>query len=79
MTLRSTDQERLKSQIASRQDTMQESVISDRMVPVLSSINEIGFIEKGTGKHQSNTIYGSDGVSPCVNAVNYKEPIKILE
>lgn len=38
----------------------------------------MGFIEKGTGQHQSNTVYGIDGISPCLNAVNYKEPIKVV-
>ena len=37
------------------------------------------FIDKGTGQHQSNTVYGSNGVSPCLNAVNYKEPLKTVE
>lgn len=39
---------------------------------------EIGFIEKGTGKHQSNTVYSKDGISPCLNSVNYKEPVKVM-
>lgn len=55
-----------------------ESVICDQTEPVLSRVNEVGFIEKGTGKHQSNTIYSADGISPCLNAVNYKEPIKVV-
>lgn len=42
-------------------------------------INELGYIEKGTGQHQSNTVYGNDGVSPCLAAVNYKEPIKTVK
>jgi len=41
-------------------------------------VQDLGFIEKGTGKHQSNTIYGIDGVSPCLNAVNYKESVKAV-
>ena len=38
-----------------------------------------GFIDKGTGIHQSNTVYDSDGVSPALNACDYKSPIKIIE
>lgn len=33
------------------------------------SVKELGFIDKGTGKHQSNTVYDKDGLSPCVCAV----------
>ena len=43
------------------------------------SSSAIGFMEKGTGQHQSNTVYRTDAPSPCLNAVNYKEPVKILE
>lgn len=28
----------------------------------------LGHIEKGTGKHQSNIVYGVNGLSPCVTA-----------
>ena len=60
---------------------MQEitKVLTTSVQTELSSVKSLGFIEKGTGQHQSNTIYGSDGVSPCLNSVNYKEPIKIVE
>lgn len=43
------------------------------------SVRELGFIEKGTGKHQSNTVYGSDELSPTITAVSYKEPLKVIE
>lgn len=79
LTLPSTNQEELKSQTVSRQDTMPESVISKQMEPVLLNVNELGFIEQGTGKHQSNTVYGTDGICPCEYSVQYKEPFKILE
>lgn len=42
-------------------------------------MKQLGFIEKGTGKHQSNTVYGSDGLSPTLSAVDYKEPVKVIE
>lgn len=31
-------------------------------------IKEIGYIEKGTGKHQSNVVYSAGGVSPTLTA-----------
>jgi hypothetical protein len=43
------------------------------------SVRELGFIEKGTGKHQSNTVYGSNELYPTITAVFYKEPIKVIE
>lgn len=56
-------------------------LIEDGMIPrqYLSSINELGFIERGTGKHQSNIVYGSNGICPCEYAGQYKEPFKVLE
>lgn len=46
---------------------------------VQSKVKDVGFLERGTGKHQSNTVYGTDGVSPCLYAGQYKEPFKIVE
>ena len=34
----------------------------------LCNIIEVGFIEKGTGKHQSNIVYSSEGIAPTVCA-----------
>lgn len=31
-------------------------------------IEELGYLEKGTGKHQSNTVYSTGGVSPTLTA-----------
>ena len=42
-------------------------------------VSKLGFIDKGTGEHQSNMVYRSNGISPCMNAVDYKAPTKILE
>lgn len=44
-----------------------------------SSVKEIGYIEKGTGQHQSNTIYDADGVAPTIcSAEAHKSPYKVL-
>ena len=42
-------------------------------------INKIGFLEKGTGEHQSNQVFDKEGICPCVYAGVWKEPFKILE
>ena len=38
----------------------------------------MGYLEKGTGKHQSNMVYGSKGICPTIAHVDYKEPKKIV-
>lgn len=30
--------------------------------------SELGYLERGTGKHQSNIVYSVGGVSPCITA-----------
>lgn len=41
----------------------------------LSKIIEVGFIEKGTGKHQSNIVYSVNGIAPTVCAAfSVKQP-----
>lgn len=40
------------------------------------SVQELGFIERGTGKHQSNTVYGSDELSPTLTAASRKDPLQ---
>lgn len=38
-------------------------------------IKELGHIEKGTGKHQSNVVYSTSGISPTICAVlGVKQP-----
>ena len=39
---------------------------------------QVGYIEKGTGKHQSNTVYDGENIAPTLAASDYKEPVKIL-
>ena len=79
MTLLLTSQEKLKQQTVFPQEQTVASATTDRKEVGLSSVNEIGFIERGTGQHQSNTVYGTDGICPCEYSVQYKEPFKILE
>jgi DNA (cytosine-5)-methyltransferase 1 len=38
---------------------------------------KIGYIEKGTGEHQTNQVFGKDGLSPCIDACQYKQPYKV--
>ena len=44
-----------------------------------SSVNLRGFLDKGTGKHQSNMIYDSSGLSRCLNASDYKSPMAFID
>ena len=46
---------------------------------VAEYVNGLGYIEKGTGKHQSNMVYSTDGLMPSEYAVQYKEPMKVVE
>ena len=79
LTSQLTSQEELKSQTVLPHEQTEEFQITDKKEVELSSINELGFIERGTGKHQSNIVYGSDGICPCEYAGQYKEPFKVLE
>lgn len=44
-----------------------------------TSVNSVGFLDKGTGKHQSNTVYDSHGLGRCLNACDYKSPTAIVD
>ena len=61
----------------SKHDTTLESQTYKQMVA--GCVNGLGFIEKGTGQHQSNMVYGTDGLLPSKYAVQYKEPMKVVE
>lgn len=41
--------------------------------------DKIGFIEKGTGEHQSNAVYNARGLSRCLDATDYKHKQMLLE
>jgi len=79
LTLPLTSQEKSTQQIAFPQELTEELVTIDKREVELLSVNELGFIERGTGQHQSNTVYSTDGICPCEYSVQYKEPFKILE
>lgn len=78
MTEQSAIQKNVLFQTASQQDKTEEYLIRGRLEMLSQRINEVGFIDKGTGQHQSNTIYSDNGCCPCLNAVNHKEPIKVV-
>ena len=67
-----------KYQTVSQQDTIVEYQTNSRLELLSRRVNKVGFIDKGTGQHQSNTIYSDNGCCPCLNAVNHKEPIKVV-
>lgn len=51
------------------------------VVEVKKMVNEIGFWDNGTGKHQSNTVYSENGVSPSITTINGggTQQIKVLD
>lgn len=57
----------------------EESVTTSKKEEGLLNVSELGFIDRGTGQHQSNTVYGTDGVCPCQYSVQWKDPFKIIE
>lgn len=71
---------RENQEIANSITTLNGSRVTDTFITNLAIKNaqQIGYIEKGTGQHQSNTIYYGENISPCLNASDYKEAIKIL-
>ena len=50
-------------------------------VKIMIEVNELGHIEHGTGKHQSNTVYGTDGMIPAITTIDGggTQQIKIME
>ena len=43
-----------------------------------SSVNCMGFVDNGTGKHQSNMVYSKNGLSRCIDATDYKHSQRIV-
>lgn len=62
MTPRQTIQGQKQLRTASQQESQLESENTQQRVMPLS--NSIGFIEKGTGKHQSNTVWNRKALAP---------------
>ena len=65
------------TQTQSKLGMMQESEITNLTIP--ECVNALGYLEKGSGQHQSNIVYDSNGLMPTEYAVQYKDPFKILE
>ncbi len=42
-------------------------------------VNEVGYLENGTGKHQSNVIYSPNGLARSMQASDWKVPMKIID
>lgn len=44
-------------------------------------VNELGFMDNGTGQHQSNTVYGTNGIVPAITTIRDggTQQIKIME
>ncbi|MBQ0113064.1 MAG: DNA cytosine methyltransferase [Bacteroidales bacterium] len=57
------------------------SVQKDNLVLETKDVNCVGFIEHGTGKHQSNSVYDTDGLSPNITTIQGggTQQIKILD
>lgn len=47
---------------------------------ILESVNELGFMDNGTGKHQSNTVYDENALCPNITTIHGggTQQIKIL-
>lgn len=49
--------------------------------PKILEVKQLGYIENGTGKHQSNTVYSENGLSPSLTTIEGggTQQIKICE
>ncbi len=43
------------------------------------TVQKVGYIDKGTGEHQSNVVYSADGISRCLDATDYKHKPLIID
>ncbi len=41
-------------------------------------VKEVGYIEKGSGKHQSNMVYDPNGLARTMQSSDYKAPMKVI-
>lgn len=46
----------------------------------MAEVIQLGYIENGTGQHQSNTVYDENGISPSITTITGggTQQIKIL-
>lgn len=49
------------------------------LVGETGTVNEIGYIENGTGKHQSNMVYSPNGLARAMQETDWKCPMKIAD
>ena len=77
MTSQQINRELLIPQTASQQEQTEELAIIRQKEP--ECVNTAGFLERGTGQHQSNTVYDSNGLAPTEYSVQYKDPFKVVE
>lgn len=78
LTEQSITHSQKKYQTVLQRNTIAEYQTDSKLELSPQRVNEVGFIDKGTGQHQSNTIYSDNGCCPCLNAANHKEPIKVV-
>lgn len=59
---------------------VEDNKTSNVKLKSLAKIDTIGYIPKGENgeSHQSNMVYGQDGIARALNACDYKAPMKIL-
>lgn len=51
------------------------------MQPKILEVRDLGFMDNGTGKHQSNTVYSENGLSPNITTIDGggTQQIKVCE
>ena len=77
MTQHCATQNKGISQTASLQEQTEESAFVEQKVR--QSLNKLGFIDKGSGEHQSNQVWGTDANCPTVPSISWKEPLKVVD
>ena len=73
----SINQEKRPYQTASRQNMMKESQTLDQAER--QSSNKLGYIDKGSGEHQSNQVFNKKNICPTVHCTSWKQPLKIVD
>ena len=77
LTLHSATDRQLKSQMPSQLDMMQVS--ANTRTNVAESVKQLGCLDSGTGKHQSNQVISYDGLKTCEYAGQHKNPQRFVE